>query len=431
MPQVQIQVPKSVMSLPKEDRDAILGVLAKAVRLPAVMPVYHESSGDEHDMWHSDPDSLLGQVEDELYNLLNEWNIQMMADVIAALDLPTEGVDMMKALEFDLLKGKNTGKNRMSELIEASKAKREKFLKYMQDMNPFSKQQLKKLDNLLKQKLPDYAKIAEDFMVRAGFIGKIRNQAEKEAFETMGALVDRYPSTIKAAEKEGVVLTLRKEKRLTENAAEGRKVMILPLTPLESKAVQHAAQHAAEKMTEISQRHMAGVRQTIIRAQRERQTPQKLAQELFDQYGEQNRDWRRVAITELAFSANDAYIAGCEEGETVVGMGADNACKYCKQYVIGKQFTVTHQLPKNTYSHEMNMVWAGKSNYRRKVSEYIPAIPMHPNCRCRWHKISRFYKVPEGGGRPVLKETWELIQEERLRRGMGLDPSLPIPYNMR
>lgn len=427
MPKATIQVPKSVMSLPEQDRDAIMGVLAQAVRLPAVMPIYHESSGDEHDMWHSDPGSLLGQTEEAFYELLNEWNTEMMIDVFVALDLPTKGLDTSKALEFDLLKAK--GKGKISELIEANRGKRQRFLQFIQDMNPFSKKQMKELDDLLKQKLPDYGKISEDFMTRAGFIGKIRNKAEQEAFETVGALVDRFPTTIKAAEKQGVVLTVKEQKKA---ASEGRKVMVLPLTPLESKAVQHASTHAADKLTEISQRHMAGVRQTVVRAQRERWEPLKLAQELFDQYGEQNRDWRRVAITELAFAANDAYLSGCAEGDTVIGMGADNACKHCKRLVIGKQFTVTHELPKNTNEHESRFVWAGKTNYGRSTAAWIPAIPVHPNCRCRWHKVSRFYKPdPQGGDKPILKETWELIQEERLKRGMGLDPNLPVPYNMR
>jgi hypothetical protein len=48
---------------------------------------------------------------------------------------------------------------------------------------------------------------------------------------------------------------------------------------------------------------------------------------------------------------------------------------------------------------------------------------MHPNCRCRWHRISRFYKVGNDG-KLNLKSTAELIQEEREKRGMKPDPNL-------
>jgi hypothetical protein len=199
---------------------------------------------------------------------------------------------------------------------------------------------------------------------------------------------------------------------------------------LEARSVQHAASHAADKLTEISERHRAGVRQTILQAQRERWEPQKLTQELYDVYGDQNRDWRRVALTELAMAVSDAYLAGCEEGDQIVGMGAESACKYCQEYVVGKTFTVTHQIPQNNYHYDMKMMWSGKSNFGRRVAEYVPCIPMHPNCRCRWHKVSRFYNVAPDG-KFKMKETWELIQEERLKRGMGLDPQLPVPYSMR
>lgn len=418
MPKVTITVPKSVMELPAEDRDAIMGVLAKAVRLPAVMPTYHPVTEDDNDMWAPDGDHFMASTEDELYSILNDWNMEMMADVFTALELPQEEVDLLKSFEGEqIMKSKNNGKSRMSDLINAGKEKRERFVQYMQEMNPFTKAQLKKLDTIMKRKLPDYAKVAEDFMVRAGFIGKIRNTAEQEMFETMGAIIDRFPSTIVAAKQKGVVLTAR------EKAESRRTVTVLPLSPQEARAVQHAATHAAEKMTEVSERHRAGVRQTVVRAQKERKTPQKLAQELFDQYGDQNRDWRRVAITELATSAGDAYLAGCEEGATVIGMGAENACKHCKTLLIGKEFTVTHELPKNTYTHEMNFVWSGKSNYGRRVAEYIPCTPMHPHCRCRYHRISRFYKMSDEG-KAVLKSTAELIQEERARRGLPPDPNL-------
>jgi len=430
MPKVNIKLPKGIEDLPEKDRRQILDVLAQAMRLPPVMKVT-TAGGDEHNMWDRNGDPLLADAEDAFYEALVTPAQEMMAEVFIALDLPLDGVDTEKAFsdefrkyEDDLLKSKNKGKRRIQDLIEANREKREKFLKYLQGMNPFSREQLKKLDNLMKQKLPNYAKIAEDFMVRAGFIAKIRNQAERENFELTGVLIDRFPSTIKAAEKEGVVLTVQEKEKQDKKRGRKKEVKILPLTPKESQAVQFAVHHAADKLTEISERHRAGVRQMVIRAQKERWSPQKLAQELFDAYGEQNRDWRRVAITELAFAANDAYLSGVEEGETVVGMGAENACKYCKQLVIGKTFTVMHEPPKEfTHQNEMNLVWPGKSNYGRKVSEWIPAIPLHPHCRCRYHRLSRFYKVDEKGN-IVLKTTAELIQEERARRGLPPDPNL-------
>lgn len=417
MPKVDIQVPKSIFKLSEKDQTEIMGVLAKAVRLPATMPIYHAGGGDEHDMWSRNGDHLFAEVEDGLTDALTEYADYLVSEVFIALDLPLDGIDLTKSMEvYDLLKAKNK-RRKMSELIQMNKEKREKFIKYVQDMNPFSRDQLKKLDDLMKLKLPKYAELAEDFITRAGFIGKIRNIAEQEAFNTMGALIDRFPSTIKAAKREGVVLTSREKD-------EKRELKVLPLTPQESRAVQFSANHAAEKMAEVSLRQQQGIKTLVMQAQRERWEPSKLAQALFDAYGDMNRDWRRVAITELAFAANDAYLAGCAEGDQLVGMGSEDACKHCKKLVIGKTFTVLKEAPKReTAKTDKENVWVGKSNYGLKTSAWRACTPVHPLCRCRWHRISRFYKVDEDG-KHVLKTTAELIQEELARRGLPPDPNL-------
>lgn len=413
------------MSLPESDRQDIIGVLAEAMRLPPVLKVTHQG-GDEHNMWSRNGDPLLADTEDEFYHILVNTAQERLADVFVALDLPTEGISMEKAFtdEFrafeSLQKSKNNGKHQISDLINANRGKREKFLQYIQDMNPFSKQQLKKLDNLLKKRIPKYAKIAEDFAVRAGFLGKIRNQAERENFETLGALLDRFPETIQASEKQGMVLTLR-EKEKAE--AQGRKVKILPLTPQETRAVKHAEQSCASKITEVDQRQMDGIKQLVLRAQKERWSAQKLAQELFDLYGDQNRDWRRVAITELSMATNDAYLTGLAEGETVIVPHVEGTCKHCANLLEGKEFKVLANPPeRETYDTDMNYVWAGKSNFGRRTAEWRPCLPLHPCCRHRAVRLSRFYKIQDG--KTVLKTTAELINEERAKRGMAPDPNM-------
>jgi hypothetical protein len=420
---VRIKLPKDIQSLPESERQDILGVLAEAMRLPSVLSTSTRGA-TEHNMWSRSSEPLMPELEDGLYEALAAPWHSVIAELFYELDLPTEGLDMDEAFsrEFREWEGlqKSGGRSKISDFISLDKQKRDKFLAYMQGMNPFSKEKMKKLDDLMKIKLPKYAKIAEDYILRAAFLGKIRDVAERELLQMVGAVVDRYPQSIKAAEDKGIVLTLR-EKQKAE--AEGRKVTILPLSPQEAKATTVASHHAADKMKEISDKHRAGVRQLILRAQKERWGAGKLAQTLFDMYGDQNRDWRRVAITELAMASNDAYLLGLTEGETVVGMGADNACKQCKQYVIGKTFSVTHALPKEDYEHDMKKVWAGKSNYGRRLAEYVPCIPLHPNCRCRWHRVSRFYKMGEDG-KLVLKTTAELINEERAKRGLPPDPNL-------
>jgi hypothetical protein len=105
-------------------------------------------------------------------------------------------------------------------------------------------------------------------------------------------------------------------------------------------------------------------------------------------------------------------------------MGAVNACPHCKRLIIGKEFIIRSTPPeRETYTTDTKEIWLGKSNYGRRVAEYVAAVPLHPNCRCRLHKISRFYNVGKDG-KLELKSTAELINEERVRRGLAPDKSL-------
>lgn len=426
---MKITLPKSLLELPEKDRNEIVAVLIEASKLPKTKQLF-STHGDEHNMWVRNGDPLLADAEDDLYHDLMDVEAHRTAELFLALGLPVDTLDFEKsfgldyvAYEMELLeKGKDSGRNRMSKWIDdLSKKSREQIMKWSQDGKAMTREQLQKLDAIMSSKLPDYAKTAEAFAIRAGFIGKARRKADEDNLELAGAVIDRIPASIEATRNEGIVLTQRQKEKAE---AEGRTVKILPLTPREQEAVKHASLQAGDKITEISERHRTAVRQLVIQAKKERWSAQQLASKLFDKFGEHNRDWRRVAITELAFAHNDAFLAGCEEGATVIGMGADNACKHCKQYVIGKTFTVTHKVPEaETYNTDMHFVWVGKSNYGRKVAEYRPALPMHPHCRCRYHIISKFYKLANGG-KLELKSTAELIQEEREKRGMAPDPNL-------
>lgn len=425
-----IKLPKSLLELPDRDRDEIVAVLLEASKLPKEKTLPHRMDGDEHNIWMRNGDELLADAEDELYEELAVNEGKRIAALIAYLGLPIPDIeksfeDEFHAFEDTLIKAKGSGRTKMSDYLKefASKAKQRAsdFGKWLQDGKALTKPQMTHIERILSSKLPNYAKRAEDYAIRAGFIGKIRGEAEQYNFETLGAILDRVPQSITLAEKKGVVLTLREK---TKAEAQGRKVEILPLTPLEAEAVKHAALHAGDKITEISAKHMAGVRQLVMQAKKERWNAAKLSQALFDKFGDHNRDWRRVAITELAFATNDAYLSGCSEGDTLIGMGAVGACKHCEKLIIGKMVTFRSKPPENfSFSTDTKEVWVGKTNYGNRVVEYVAAIPLHPHCRCRWHRISRFYKMGKDG-KLVLKDTAELINEERAKRGLAPDKSL-------
>ena len=415
---MNIVLPKTLKDLSNFHNLQIVSELSKALNVKSP-----KASGLERTVWTTNDEQLLGEAEDELYEILVGPAMENMAELIAALELSDEPVQLQKAFspeflpyEDQLFKALDNGKHKLSDLINLSKTKRNAFAKLLQEGTEWTKAKLKQIDDIMKQKLPDYAKLAEQFAIRAAFIAKIRSHADTEMLSTVGAFVDRFPSTIKEAEHEGLVLTLKEQERAK---AEGRTVKILPLQPQELRAVEHANLRAGDKIQEISNKHRAGVRQLVIRAQNERWGAQKLAQALFDAFGDQNRDWRRVAITELAMASSDTFIAGCAEGTEVWIPPVEGSCDYCKKLIEGKTFIVTS----DPGADPLKYIWVGKSNYGRLTKEWIPCVPLHPCCRHRLHAFSRFYKT-NAEGKPVLKTTVELIQEERVRRGMGIDPNL-------
>lgn len=433
---IQIKLPKSILDFSEEDRAEVLATLREALALPEVVTL-PRNQASEHNMWEPNHDPHVAELEDNLYRACTAWEAQCILRVIDSLNLPdptTENLEKAFSPDFhawedgyiEKAKGK---RGRISDLVHRNKERRQQFVDWVKQKSALTREQLAHIDKILRQDLPNFAKQAEDFAIRAGFMGKIRNEAERQNFETFGAFIDRFPSNIMRAEKEGVVLTIRdKEAKEVQNKKQKtptiKQITILPLTPQEAEAVHYASISAGDKLTEVSEKHRARIKQMILQANKERWSAPELASKLYDTFGDHNRDWRRVAITELSFVVNDAYLAGLDEGERVIGMGSVSACKHCKQYVIGKEFTVRKSPPtQETYETDMLQVWAGKSNYGRRVQEYRACIPLHPNCRCRWHRVSPFYKT-DGKGNLQRKTTAELIQEERAKRGLPPDPHI-------
>jgi hypothetical protein len=438
--QLKITLPAGIKDLPLGKRQEVIYTLEKALGVK-------KSKDKEHNIWARNDEDLLAEAEDELYQKLIESSLDSRAELIAALGLSNEKIDIKKALDLEyityegeLIKGKGKSlKATLNDLLNLSKSKRQGFLKYIQGGSAWAKEKLAQLDAILKQKLPITEELAEEYTARAALIAKARQAADTEGLSLVGAFVDRFPKTIEAARHDNIVVTLKQEpsalvvtedelnRELAKERAKRiakKEVKLLPLQPQEVETVKNAEVRTAEKITEVADRHRAQIKQIVLQAINGRWTPQKLAQMLFDKFGEQNRDWRRVAITELAMATNDAYLSGCEEGDIVWVPPVEGACQYCKKYLEGKSFTVTHkaELMGHNYDQEMQYVWVGKTNYGHTAATYIPCIPLHPNCRHRYHKLSRFYKVVDG--RPVLKDAKELIQEERAKRGLPPDQNL-------
>lgn len=128
-----------------------------------------------------------------------------------------------------------------------------------------------------------------------------------------------------------------------------------------------------------------------------------LQQQLFDEFGSLNRDWRRIAVTEAGEMANQGVIASLPEGALVRRMEMyDGACPFCKK-LDGKSYEVVSA--SSPYKDGNTQVWPGKTNLGRSASPrkrvgsilvhrepdekwWAPAGTVHPHCRGRWEPMA-------------------------------------------
>lgn len=164
----------------------------------------------------------------------------------------------------------------------------------------------------------------------------------------------------------------------------------------------------AEQIVELS----SGLRTRIKRAILEHQfkvsqgdpiaTRENLQQKLFDSFGQVNRDWRRIAVTEVGENANQGMIASLVPGSRVRRIEQyKGACPFCKK-IDGVVMNVV--APNDPKKDGRTDVWVGKNNIgrssapRKRVGDilverqtherwWIAAGTMHPHCRGVWHAM--------------------------------------------
>ena len=167
--------------------------------------------------------------------------------------------------------------------------------------------------------------------------------------------------------------------------------------------IEVAQANAARLVTDISALTRSRMKKIIIEAEKRRImdgtetfAPAPLAQELADTFGDLNRDWRRIACTEVATNSADGFLASMRLGTWVEWLAHAGCCDACRQF-NGRHFRVVRSTAND---RDMNTdVWAGKtivnigrSAAKRKRLEdgtmtdrtpdemLVPAIPLHPTC---------------------------------------------------
>ena len=179
------------------------------------------------------------------------------------------------------------------------------------------------------------------------------------------------------------------------------------LSPTERSVMEIAHARAVLHVTDLAdatRRRMKGI---VVRHVEQQlagdSTEAKLQQQLFDDFGQLNRDWRRIAVTEIGEACTQGFVAAQPRGQQVERIESyAGACEFCSA-LHGKVFNVV--APNAPDRDGQTDIWEGKTNVGRSASpmkrvgdKLVPRTPdelwwpaaglQHPNCRGAWHPVT-------------------------------------------
>jgi hypothetical protein len=366
------------------------------------------SRNDQHSTW--------ADLEDAFYTELTEPTAVVILHLIDQLGLGAPegpvafdatgayvpaGASVAKSITMDLQKG--------AQDVDRMRYLPKSVIRYLRDGKSWSNEQLTEIERLLRKGLAKNATLADRYVIKAEALSALMQAFDRAGRKLPAIFLPDLPVTLNArknlpAPHPGKEYRLRADKGAPDQP-------VLPLTTLEEEAIRWAQLHAGEKIATQNQYIISTTRELVIQARRGRWTPGELQKALLDKLGEFNRDWRRIAITELAECMANGYLATLPVGTFVIGQADGTACEWCKAHIHGKIFKVVKE-PGDPWRE----VWVGKTNYGRRKKDWVPCIPGHPNCRCRWQVFDpKFMKVtPEG--RIDLKTPEEILTERQALR---------------
>lgn len=184
---------------------------------------------------------------------------------------------------------------------------------------------------------------------------------------------------------------------------------VATFTGREAAIIGFARARAAELIGDLGDATRHRIKSLIIDHEEQRAmgepkaTVARLQSRMRDEFAILNRDWRRVAITEVARNANEGFILAMPVGAKVRRMEAyTTACPFCRK-IHGMVFEVVspEREDKDGWAH----VWPGKTNVGRSSSPrkrdgdklverseeelWWPATGVqHPQCRGTFVRVS-------------------------------------------
>jgi hypothetical protein len=225
----------------------------------------------------------------------------------------------------------------------------------------------------------------EALATRAGLMAKVEDSHPNADEEVIGNVLAAMPNTLAAA-----------------------AALTGPMPAAYTAALIFGRERAGENIRNVTDRLRHDMRVVILQGLEEQLghaagtsagPSQALQQKLFDAFGEFNRDWRRIAVTEAGETKNQGFIGLQQPGEFVRRVEQyRGACTFCRN-LDGRVFKVVD--PGDADKDGAKEVWAGKTNVGRSSApnkrvngELVPRLPselwwaaagvQHPHCRGTW-----------------------------------------------
>lgn len=225
---------------------------------------------------------------------------------------------------------------------------------------------------------------------------KFDGSGEKIVLESkaLGKLLDRMLKYNKLPEVKDISLSdIRYSNKTFDYIAESTKTAEKVFGAMDNTRIELIQQSAAERISGMTDELKTEVKQTLIDGIKSRKGKQQISQDLFNRLSGTNRDFRKIADTEIQNNINNSFIeeevSNAEAGEKVYFQRmeiVDGAtCPFCKK--MNGVIAVWSETPLSNDKVDGDpyatvALWEGKDWNGQK--NYVANGAFHPYCRGIW-----------------------------------------------
>ncbi len=262
-----------------------------------------------------------------------------------------------------------------------------KILYYPETGEPIKKADwdkfVKNLEKFLNRNIQDAEK---KIILESSSLGKILNRMLK--YNTLEAVKKTQLDNLKYHGKDF--------DWISDNIKNMKTIFGDALDRKELSRIEMLTQSAAIKVTNVTEKMRGEIKQILVDGIKARKSKGQVSQDLFDKMVGDNRDFQRLADTEIQNSVNNAFIReevyNSKESEKVyfqrIEVVDDNTCPFCKR-MNGKIAVWSDKPLKDQKSKDSVadfVIWEGKEWSGQK--DDVCTGVFHPFCRGTW---TRYY----------------------------------------